>query len=543
MLKLRLPHAIGSMDRWVFSLLVGGLLLRSLVAFFLYPGFDEAYYYLYSRYLDWSYFDHPLLVSLTTGLGWWLTGSISQFTIRIGALLVHSLTLVLLYLTARRLFSVQSARLTLAIATIVPLFMIGFGILTSPDNTLILFWTATCYLAACEFFPLSDVETDLPYRPSPRLALFGPLVALACLSKYHGFLLGVSLVGFCLNSHRARRALWSMWTGLALVLYGLTLFPLWFWNLNHDWLSFRFQLSMRFSGDGGTSSYSLVALLLVFLVEVVYLFPAIGFPLWWITGKSIGQQIRNQNPFPEFPLFREKQLLVLWMSLPIMLGFTLLGGKTQIFPAWPAPGFWGMTMLLGVYAERWEQQHRKGVRRWLVGSGLIVVTLALVALLHVTTGTFQKPSHYALGGGLVSPQQDPSTELLDVVQIRQRLAADPALLAELQATDFIFTNEYYLGGYVDMAVRPLTDAPVTSLTQDPRGFAIWFKPADWVGQNAIYMTLQQFAEQPEVTDRYREYFDSIEEIGTVSTERGGAVTETIHLYRAQNFKRPYIYPY
>ena len=63
--------------------LLGGLLFRSFVAFWLYPGFDEAYYYLYSIHLDWSYFDHPVLVALLTGIGPWLTGEVSQFTIRL----------------------------------------------------------------------------------------------------------------------------------------------------------------------------------------------------------------------------------------------------------------------------------------------------------------------------------------------------------------------------------------------------------------------------------------------------------------------------
>jgi len=48
-----------------------GLLFRCVIAFWLYPGFDEAYYYLYSLHLDWSYFDHPVLVALTTGFGPW----------------------------------------------------------------------------------------------------------------------------------------------------------------------------------------------------------------------------------------------------------------------------------------------------------------------------------------------------------------------------------------------------------------------------------------------------------------------------------------
>lgn len=68
----------------VFSLLVGGLLFRSAIAFWLYPTFDEAYYYLYTLHLDWSYFDHPVFVALTTGFGPWLTGVVSQFTIRLG---------------------------------------------------------------------------------------------------------------------------------------------------------------------------------------------------------------------------------------------------------------------------------------------------------------------------------------------------------------------------------------------------------------------------------------------------------------------------
>jgi len=42
--------------------LLVGLLFR-VIAFWLYPGFDEAYYYLYSLHLDWSYFDHPVLVA------------------------------------------------------------------------------------------------------------------------------------------------------------------------------------------------------------------------------------------------------------------------------------------------------------------------------------------------------------------------------------------------------------------------------------------------------------------------------------------------
>lgn len=69
-------------------ILLIGLLFRSFVAFWLLPGYDEGYYYLYTKHLDWSYFDHPIMVALTTGLGIWLTGITSPFTLRIGTLIL-----------------------------------------------------------------------------------------------------------------------------------------------------------------------------------------------------------------------------------------------------------------------------------------------------------------------------------------------------------------------------------------------------------------------------------------------------------------------
>ena len=150
---------------WVVALLLGGLLVRGTIAAFLPPGFDEAYYYLYTRHLDWSYFDHPPMVALTTGFGVWLTGQVSPFTIRLGPLLLHTGSLLLLYLTARQLFSEKAALTSLTIATLCPLFLLGFGVLTLPDSPLIFFWTATLLLASQEILPSSPPR---PLAPLPH---------------------------------------------------------------------------------------------------------------------------------------------------------------------------------------------------------------------------------------------------------------------------------------------------------------------------------------------------------------------------------------
>ena len=508
---------------------------------------------MYTQNLDWSYFDHPVLVALTTGFGEWSSGVVSPFTLRMGALLLHTGSLILLYLTAVRLFSAAAARLTLAIATITPLFVIGFGILTSPDNALIFGWSATLYAAVCEFFPgqtessadaLVSKRVPVGYQPSYRLALLGLWIGFACLSKYHGFILAASLVGFCLANARYRRALVSPWAALALGLFMLTLLPLWWWNWNHDWISFRFQLAMRF--EGGGQGYNPLGVLGVWLTGVAYLFPTLGFPLWWVGGRSLLAQIRAVFAPPrslDQSAVSQKQALILWVSLPIMLGFTLLGGAQPIYPAWPAPGFWSMTLLLGERAAIWRCRSRRGVQRWLVGSAIVILTLLLTALLHVTTGTFQKPSNYALFGGFIPPQQDASTQLIDVLQLRRRLSESAMVNSTLPTVKFIFSNEVFLSSYLKMAMRPLTPLPVTCFSSDPRGFAFWFEPQQFLGQDALYITLERFHPMLRMTDGYRDYFESLEEIDTISLERGGAVTETFHIYRANTLLKPYVYPY
>ena len=98
----------------------------------------------------------------------------------------------------------------------------------------------------------------------------GILIGLACLSKYHGFLLGFCLVGFCLSSKNHRSALLSPWTFLGFFLFIITLFPFLFWNYQHDWISLRFQLFDRFAPvpNAPKTSYNIFNALIVLLVNI-----------------------------------------------------------------------------------------------------------------------------------------------------------------------------------------------------------------------------------------------------------------------------------
>ena len=65
---------------------------------------DGAYYWVYARYPDWSYFDHPPLVAYTIAFFTMVLGD-QAWAIRLGALLYGTGTAWLAYFIGRDVFS------------------------------------------------------------------------------------------------------------------------------------------------------------------------------------------------------------------------------------------------------------------------------------------------------------------------------------------------------------------------------------------------------------------------------------------------------
>lgn len=526
--------------RTAIIILLAGFLVRLFISIWLNPGFDEAYYYLYTLHPDWSYFDHPPLVAFTTGIGVWLTGQISQFTIRIGTLLLYTGSLIFLYLAALRLYTLQIAINTLAIASAIPIFQIAFGILDTPDTPLLFFWAISLWLAAQEFF---DYRV---YRPSFRLTLLCFTVGLACLGKYHGFILGFGLIGFCLFSPNYRRVFRSRWFLIGIPVFLLTISPILYWNISHDWVSFRFQSGRAVPN----SSYQIDRVVVTLLVEMLYLFPTFGFPLLWTVIRSTIQQLRNFK-WQQYPSNRscdrewelDKRGLLLWLSLPLILGFTIISGYQQILPAWKMPGYWSATMLL---AERISINRRYALSRipyrWFFGSIAVILLLLSIALSHVALGTFQTPGKSSIFG-LLPIKTDNSTQIFDIEQLRQGFVNNNKLNLALKKADFVFTNRYYLGGQIAMAIEPIFHKPLTCLDPDPRGFAFWSKPKQWIGKNAIYLGTKTFEVDLDAKNRYPSYFKKITKLGEIPIRRGGEIVETFSVYQAQTMLKAFPRPY
>src|SRR5215213_5599126 len=159
------------------KLFVGFILAWMLLNFLqsiytgLYP--DEAYYWVYSRQLQWGYFDHPPMVALLVKLGE-LLGHGGLFT-RLGTVLFSGGAIFFLFKTLPK--EIANARIYITSFLSVILFHV-YGFVATPDAALF-FFTALFFYA----YRLYLVNPNLRHTIFLILSIAGLLY-----SKYHGIL-------------------------------------------------------------------------------------------------------------------------------------------------------------------------------------------------------------------------------------------------------------------------------------------------------------------------------------------------------------------
>jgi hypothetical protein len=188
---------------------------------------DEAYYWRYSKQLDWGYFDHPPLTALFVKAGNLF------FSGELGVRLFFALAVTAFIYAVERLVNPSNIRLYYAIILSVAFLQVGMvwggGMMALPDFPLL-------FVEALFFILYQQYLT----RPSWGVYVGIPVViAMMLLAKYHGIL----VVGFVIASNPRlllRPSLWLMGVGVAVLLA-----PHLIWQINHDFPSLRYHLLER----------------------------------------------------------------------------------------------------------------------------------------------------------------------------------------------------------------------------------------------------------------------------------------------------------
>ena len=193
----------------------------------------EAYYWNYSRHLDFGYLDHPPMVASLIRGGTAVFGN-TEFGVRIGALCSNLIAALFMFRLARNLFGEASAWVAVVLMQTLPFFFLS-GMVMNPDAPLTAAWTASLYY----------LERALIAQRDRAWWGVGLCIGLGLFSKYTIALLGASVALFMALDSRSQ-----MWWrrpqpyGAALLAAAI-FFPVILWNAGHDWASFAFQGSRR----------------------------------------------------------------------------------------------------------------------------------------------------------------------------------------------------------------------------------------------------------------------------------------------------------
>lgn len=185
---------------------------------------DEAYYWMFSRQLQWGYFDHPPMVAFSIKLGE-MVGHGSFFT-RLGTVLFSAGAIFFAYKALPE--NIRNVKFyVLTFASVVLLNMYGF--IVTPDSSLF-FFTSLFFYAYRLYL---DKEKPL------HIFLLAFSIAGLLYSKYHGVL----PVVFTFLSNPKLFLKPSAWLVTLLVAAAFT--PHLLWQYQHDWPTFRYHLLER----------------------------------------------------------------------------------------------------------------------------------------------------------------------------------------------------------------------------------------------------------------------------------------------------------
>lgn len=341
----RSPINANAGDRRFFALAAIALLFKLALAAVVPLSADESYYWVWSKHLDFGYFDHPPMVAWLFSLGR-LFEPLGP-AVRFPAVLLGHATIFLWFAILKDVLSGERRLTWLLLFLACPLTGLG-GIIVTPDLPLLFFWSLAVFFVA-----------KILRAPSPAAFLgFGAALGLGFCSKYQIVLFPLSLL-FLLARKDVRRAL--LRPGLFLTFMSGLLFcaPVLGWNAQHDWQSFTFQMKHGLRADGFSWRWPLEYI----VGETLLLFPAV---IWFAAREKAAS-----------PLVRILQALAV-----IPLGFfllTSLRAPTEL--NWPVMAFPAVFALAAVHINK--KSVLADVLFWSVAQLALVVSIFLPAGLQL----------------------------------------------------------------------------------------------------------------------------------------------------------------
>ena len=296
---------------------------------------DEAYYWLYSKFLAWGYFDHPPMVALFIKLGDSLMHN------PLGLRFITVVTTTTAFYLLWKVVSVYTYNLTLFIllsASIVLFHVYGF--VTTPDSPL--FFFTALFLYVYQRYLKKD-----SYLIASILAL---IIACLLYSKYHAIL----ILFFTILSNFKLFKRGSFWV---IIIFAIVAFlPHLWWQFQNNFPSFYYHIV-----DRSAEAYRIDFTYQYLIGQLLLAGPLIGWFLYISASK-----VKDDDNFIRALRFN---------FFGIFIFFFLSTFKGRVEAHWTLPAM--ICLLLLAYL----QLAKDGVPKWF--SKVAIVNIAMILLVRL----------------------------------------------------------------------------------------------------------------------------------------------------------------
>jgi undecaprenyl-diphosphatase len=277
---------------------------------------DEAYYWDWSRQLDWGYYSKPPMIAWLIALSTSLGGS-TTFVVRLPAVVLATAGLLFTFALARRLYGAKAGFWVTTLCAAAP-GNAALGLLMTIDAPLLFCWCASLYCI---------------WRFLARRADRGIWLVLAITTTGLGILSKQTMLGFIpltafflLTSPEDRGELRKCAFWLWAVITPLFLTPVLWWNSHHGWITAEHTRS-HFAGES-------VGLLKRISQCAEFMGGQLGVasPVTCVLYAAI-----SALGILAFWRLPRRERFLLWFSGIPMLGVLGLSLLQRVQPNWPAP--------------------------------------------------------------------------------------------------------------------------------------------------------------------------------------------------------------
>lgn len=296
---------------------------------------DEAYYWVYSKFLDWGYFDHPPFVALFIKAGDSLFKN--PLGLRLFTVISHVAAIYILWLIVKQ----YVANLQLFIITISSILLFHvYAFITTPDAPLFFFSVLFLYV----------YQRYLKEDKLKWVIALGIICAALLMSKYHGIL----LIFFVLISNLK---LFTRQTFYITIIVAILLFiPHLYWQYLNGYPSFYYHLI-----DRSATPYRFNYTSQYFLDQLLMMGPLVGWLLFYFGFKTK----TNEDAFLRALKF---------VLYGVLVFFFLSTFKGRVQAQWPLIEFIALFILAYIYAGNHLNTFLK--YKWLFAANIFLILLA-----------------------------------------------------------------------------------------------------------------------------------------------------------------------